>query len=257
MTDSIAWPTSSPGHLPRPGEVHLWRIPLFPRPEVIEARAGLLTRDETERARRFRFDIHRQRYILRRGALRTLLGAYLGIDPGHVGFGYSARGKPKLVEGPAEGSLEFNLSDSEDWALLGVVLERSIGVDIEHLRPIPEIDTLARDHFSDRECRVFQRLGPDQRLRGFYDCWTRKEAWLKARGEGITAPLDGFDVTLGPEEAPRLLEVRGAPAEAGRWSLSACRPAPGYVGAVALLGLPTLIVQMSFEDAASRRPTAR
>lgn len=257
MTDANDWPRSCPDHLPPPGEVHLWRIPLFPRAERVEARAALLSREETERAARFRFETHRQRYVLRRGALKRLLGGYLGIEPDRVGFRYSDRGKPELVDSSGQARLEFNLSDSEDWALLGVVLERSIGVDIEQMRPIEEIEALVRDHFSAREHQVFLGLDPGQKLAGFYNGWTRKEAWLKARGEGITAPLDAFDVTLAPDEPPRLLEVRGSPGEAERWSLSACRPADGYVGALAVLGPPIRILQMTYEEAAGEPGTAR
>lgn len=237
-----------------PGEIHLWRIALSREADLVQRRALLLSSDERARMRRFHFDLHRERFAIRRGALRVLLGCYLQIDPGHVTFQYSSRGKPELEQPTQDHVLRFNLSDSSDWALLGVTLDHPIGVDIEHLRPLPDADTLARDYFSSLEHEKYRSIAPMERLAGFYNCWTRKEAWLKARGDGLSVPLDSFDVTLVPGQPPRLLGVRNAPVDPRRWSLYACTPADDYVAAIAVEREDSQLLQMTFDDSGGARP---
>jgi 4'-phosphopantetheinyl transferase len=217
-----------------PAEIHLWRIGLRPSQRDLHQRGALLSEDERARASRFRFDLHRDRFIARRGALRIILARYLRVDPGAIEFSYSPRGKPEVPQPRAAGALRFNLSDSDDLAMLGVTLDDLIGVDVEHTRPLQDMDALARDHFSQRERAEYERLAAPRRASGFYNCWTRKEAWLKARGEGIAADLTGFDVTLIPGRPPRLRSVRDDPEEASRWRLYGFRPLADYTAAVAV-----------------------
>ncbi len=247
MTAPGGW--ESPELLPELGEgqVHLWRIPLEPDPGKIAERACTLSPDEHARANAFRFDRHRSRYILRRGALRILLARYVGMDPASLRFQYSERGKPELERQPAGRRLRFNLSDSEDLALLGVTTDRAIGVDVERVRPIPDMDAIARRHFSAGEILEYTQMDPLAKVDGFYACWTRKEAWIKAIGEGLSRELDGFDVTLSPGVPAKLLRVRGAPDEEGRWSLHDVRPSPGYAGAVAVERAEARVVTLAFE----------
>lgn len=183
---------------------------------------------------RFRFDVHRERFALRRGAMRTILGSYLGLGPSEIRFRYSAKGKPEIESAPEAAGPKFNLSDSEDLAILGVTPDADIGVDVEQRRPTRDLDALARRYFSEREQAEYFDLPESQRVEGFYSCWTRKEALLKATGEGITVDLKGFDVTLAPGRPAELLEMRSPPGEAGMWRLYALEPRRGFAAAVAV-----------------------
>jgi 4'-phosphopantetheinyl transferase len=214
-------------------EVHLWTIPLTRDSEAIDRAAALLSADEHVRWKRFRFAIHRDRFALRRGAMRRILSTYVGIDPAELSFTVSEHGKPELDE-ERHGitGIRFNLSDSADLAILGVTPEARIGVDVERLNAMREMDAIARRHFSDREYEDYLSAPEEQRMTCFYNAWTRKEAWLKASGDGLSASLSSFDVTLRPGVPPRLLEVRGRPDEAARWTMHAWMPVEGYIAAV-------------------------
>jgi len=217
-----------------PGEVHLWRIALDLSPAQLAELAGVLSPEEQERARRFHFRQDRNRFIAARGRLRTVLGGYAGIAPEQIRFQYSARGKPSLAGTGRD--VRFNLAHSRDLALLAVTLQREVGVDVEFIRPEPQEDKLAEHFFSPRETTALRSLPVADQPRAFFNCWTRKEAFLKAMGEGLPFGLNRFTVSLRPGEPAALLE---APAEAGdvsRWSLRHLEPAPGCVGAVAVAG---------------------
>ena len=248
-TPILQWKDSEPSLPPAGGEIHLWRIPLLAEPGIAADRARLLIDDELDRMGRYRFERDRERFAMCRGALRILLGRYLSIDPRQVRLRYSPKGKPELDQTAGtrhRHDLRFNLSDSSDWALLAITRGDEIGVDIERVRPLPDAEILARDHFSPREYDEYKALPPSEKLAGFFNCWTRKEAWLKATGEGITVPLDRFDVTLVPGQGPRLLRVEGDPDAPARWALYDCVPAQDYVGAIAVKGKPSHRVAMTF-----------
>lgn len=216
---------------PDAGEVHLWAVPLDPPRERVAALGALLAADERERAARFHFERHRRRYSVGRGALRELLGGYLGCSAAALRFGYGDKGKPFLAGGPR---LRFNLSNSSELALVAVAMDVEVGVDVEWLRPMPDALEIAERFFSDSEREVLAAVAEGERETAFFRCWTRKEAYLKAVGDGITAPLDRFDVTLAAGEPPRILALEGDPAPAARWALAHLEPAPGYLGALAL-----------------------
>lgn len=222
-----------PGSDLGPGEVHVWAVDLDPPPALAAALERLLAPDERERAARFRFDQHRRRYAVGRGALRILLGAYLGERPEALRFDYGPRGKPELADVPALG---FNLSNSEDLALVGVLRGREIGVDVEYLKPMPDLAQIAERFFCTAETAKLLALPEERQREAFFNCWTRKEAYLKAVGEGLAAPLDSFEVTLVPEEEARMLLLKGDAAAARRWFYHHLRPAPDYLGAVAIEG---------------------
>lgn len=217
-----------------PGEIHLWRIPLSGEAGTgFEEKVRLLSGDERHRMARYRFDVHRRRFALRRGALRIVLGLYLARTPDSIVFEYSSRGKPAVAGGPEEVRPSFNLSDSEDLAILGVTLDGKLGVDVERLRPLRDMEALARRYFSAAEQAEYGGLDPSERMEAFYSCWTRKEAWLKAKGEGLAVDLRSFDVTLSPGRPAKLLDTRDPAEEPGRWSLHAFEPRPGFVAAAA------------------------
>ena len=213
------------------GEVHIWSIPLDPPAGRVEALGRSLSQDEHDRANRFRFDRHRRQYVVGRGALRSLLAAYTGTRPELVRFAYGPRGKPFLQ---GDGDLFFNLSNSDERALVGFVRGREIGVDIEFLKPMPDCEQIAERFFSESERVVLRGVPRESKEEAFFNCWTRKEAYLKAVGEGLAAPLDSFDVTLAPGETPRMLTLRGDAEAAARWWLEHFRLSPEYIGALAL-----------------------
>jgi 4'-phosphopantetheinyl transferase len=218
------------------GEIHVWSIPLAPPAEQVERLGRFLAADEWQRANRFRFEKHRRQYVVGRGALRALLAIYLGTRPERVVFTYGPRGKPFL--GPEMGApaLQFNLSNSNELAVVGFVLGPEIGVDLEYLRPMPDCEQIAERFFSHSEREVLRGIPAAGKEEAFFNCWTRKEAYLKAVGEGLAAPLDSFDVTLASGEPPRMLALEGNAERAACWSFHHLRPADDYLGAVAIEG---------------------
>jgi 4'-phosphopantetheinyl transferase len=219
-----------------PGEIHVWSIRLDPPAERVERLGRFLAADEWQRASRFRFEKHRRQYVVGRGALRALLAAYAGTRPERVQFAYGPRGKPFLAPELAEAGLQFNLSNSDELAVVGLVRGPEIGVDVEYLRPMPDCSQIAERFFSQSEREVLRGIPAARKEEAFFNCWTRKEAYLKAVGEGLAAPLDSFDVTLAPGEPPRMLSLEGDPERAARWSFHDLRPADDYIGAVAIEG---------------------
>ena len=236
--------SASSGLTLAPGEIHVWSVRLDPPPDRVEALGRCLSPDEWERANRFRFEKHRRQYVVGRGALRTLLAAYLGTRPELVKFSYGKRGKPFL---DPSGDLQFNLSNSDELALVGFVLGREIGVDVEYLRKMEDCEQISERFFSESERTVLRSIPFPAKQEAFFNCWTRKEAYLKAVGEGLAAPLDSFDVTLALEEPPRMLTLEGDAERASRWFLYHLRPAPDYIGAVAIEGGDWEVKTWSFE----------
>lgn len=212
-------------------EAHVWRVSLDQSQAIIERLSRLLTADELTKAGRFRFAKDRNQFIIGRGLLRVLLGRYLAREPEQLRFRYSSYGKPSLEDG-AQAGLQFNLSHSHQMALLAFTRGRNVGVDIEYMRPDVEFEQLAQHFFSPSECAVLLDVAPALRKETFYNCWTRKEAYIKARGEGLSIPLDVFDVSLRPGEPAALLQCREDPAEVARWSLHALIPGEQYAAAL-------------------------
>ncbi|RMH19353.1 MAG: 4'-phosphopantetheinyl transferase superfamily protein [Acidobacteria bacterium] len=221
------------GELPplEPTTVHLWSFPLDPPPALVAACARLLSEDEQARAGRFHFPRHRRRFTVGRGVLRALLAAYAGADPQALRFAYGEKGKPSLDR--RSGAPEFNLSNSHEQALIGVARSVPLGVDLEHLRPMPDAAAIAERFFSAAERQALARVSAAEKARAFFHAWTRKEAYVKAVGDGLSLPLASFDVSLRPGEPCRFLALGGDPDAARRWSLHHLEPAPGYVGALA------------------------
>jgi 4'-phosphopantetheinyl transferase len=230
-------PRSSPAGLALPpGEIQVWCVPLDPPAARVEELGRALSADEWERANRFRFEQHRRQYVVGRGFLRELLGGLLGVRPEAVRFSYGPRGKPGLAPPYDRSGLFFNLSNSNELALVGLLRGQEVGVDLEYLKPMADLESIAERFFSASERTVLRELPGERKHEAFFNCWTRKEAYLKAVGEGLAAPLDSFDVTLAPGEPARMLALRGDPAAATRWFYHHLRPAADYIGAVAVEG---------------------
>jgi 4'-phosphopantetheinyl transferase len=215
-------------------EVHVWCAALDQPAPRVEAFEKLLADDERTRSQQFRFRKDRVHYIVGRGILRTILGRYLNRDPGTLQFGYTLYKKPGLIhESEGDANLSFNVTHAGGIALYAVTRNRSVGIDLEGIRLDVDYDSLAEHFFSPREIRMLQAVPSAKRLEAFFRCWTRKEAYLKARGIGLSLPLDQFDVSVSPNEPAALLETREEGQDASRWSLFDLPVAGGYVAALA------------------------
>ncbi len=218
------------------GDVHIWRASLNQPASDVQSLHQTLAPDEQSRAERCHFERDRQRFIVARGLLRAILSRYVHEHPSHLRFCSSPYGKPALVTQPDREMLKFNLSHSSDLVLYAVTRGRSVGIDVERIRPLPDITGMAKRFFSLQEFAMFRALPKHLQLEVFFTCWTRKEAYIKARGEGLSLPLDQFDVSFIPGEPAVLLKTLEDPQEARRWSLHALPSAPGYEAALAIEG---------------------
>jgi len=213
------------------GVVHLWQRRLDASAAEVNAYCRLLSSEEQERARRFRVERPRKEFVLTRGTLRTLLAQYLGITPQEVHFRYAVRGKPAL-EG--ESGLCFNVSHTDGLALMAFVMRRTIGIDVENLVRGVDAQRLAERFFSERERQALRSLRGDELQAAFFRCWTRKEAYIKAKGDGLSLALHEFDVSIAEQDRDALLATRPDPTEAARWTVCDVPMGTGYVAAVAV-----------------------
>jgi 4'-phosphopantetheinyl transferase len=193
----------------------------------------LLADDERARAGRYRVEPARTQFVITRALLRTLLAGYLGAEPAEIAFAHGPHGKPALA---GRASLHFNVSHTHGAALFAFTTRGEVGVDVEQVRPRINHLELADRFFAPAESAALRALGPAEGLQAFYNAWTRKEAFLKATGLGLSYGSERVEVTLLPGEPARLLRLAGDERAAARWSLEALAPLPGYVGALALEG---------------------
>ncbi len=227
-------------------QIHIWSARQDKLPDQIPEPALLLSLDERERASRFVFDRDRVRFIASHGMLRNLLGRYLGIGPKDLRFSYGEFGKPSLTCEDNNGSgLSFNMSHSHQVAVYAFARGPQIGIDVEFVASKPDLLQIAGQFFSKNEYAALSQLSPSEQIQGFFNCWTRKEAFVKALGTGLMLPLDQFDVSLRPGEPARLLSVKGDPKAAGDWCLEAFTPFPGYAAAIAVNRQNVQILQFS------------
>lgn len=213
--------------------IHIWVARLECSDGAAACFERLLNDDERDRAQRFRFDHLRRSFIVRRGILRSLLGRYLKTDPDGIRFGYGSKGKPFLT---AADSLQFNASDSGVLAAFAFARGCDLGIDLEQIRPMPDAEQIANRFFSVNETAEILGLPAPEREAAFFCCWTRKEAYIKAVGEGLSLPLDGFQVSVRPGEPARFINVDGSRGGARQWTLHDFAPDEGYAGAIAYKG---------------------
>jgi 4'-phosphopantetheinyl transferase len=233
MSSALAWPAATVPQKISPAEIHLWAWRVDHSDPDPVALTAAFDDGERERFHRFYFDRDRIRFAANHANLRKILGAYLDRSPGGLRFKTNQYGKPRIAgEDSSEVSpLYFNLSHSQTIALLALSLDAEVGVDVEVIRPIePEI---AENYFSASERSTLGSLEGDSWLRGFYQCWTQKEAILKAEGAGLNLPLDAFDVSLGPGAPAGLLATRAPLNFRHLWKLYTLEPAAGTIGALA------------------------
>ncbi|HEY9693243.1 MAG TPA: 4'-phosphopantetheinyl transferase superfamily protein [Oculatellaceae cyanobacterium] len=217
-------------------DVHVWCAVLDQPAGRVEQLAQTLSEDEKARSDRFYFEQHRKRFIIARGLLRTILGRYLTIAPNLVNFSYGSQGKPALAEDLAVSKLQFNVSHSENLALYAVTRDRAVGIDIEYISPMADAEQLAERFFAAKEAEILRSLPENQKQQAFFNCWTRKEAYVKACGAGLSQPLNQFEVSLIPGKSANLLSIAGSTSAAAHWQLQDLKPASDYAGAMAVEG---------------------
>jgi 4'-phosphopantetheinyl transferase len=226
-------------HLPEPfpplnaREVHFWRANLDDHQS--ESFRPLLSADEISRADRFHFDKDRNHYIVARGLLRKLLASYLNTAAAELNFSYAQKGKPFLDKG-RHGGINFNVAHSHGLAVYAFSIKRELGVDVEFIREDFGGEEIATRFFSSGENEMLSIVSDDLKNEAFFNCWTRKEAYIKARGEGLSMPLDQFEVSLAPGEAAALLRNHKEPDETKRWSMHSLEMPDGYVAALVAEG---------------------
>jgi 4'-phosphopantetheinyl transferase len=220
----------------REEEVHLWRVDLSAVAQGEERWKQMLSPDEQERATRFHFSRDRQHFTATRALLRMILGSYLESDPTKLVFRYSDKEKPSLDPAAHRPLVDFNVSHSGTTALLAFSRGRTLGVDLEQLRDNFDHQAIARRFFSTREQSQLAELAPAERCAAFFRCWTRKEAYIKAQGTGLSLPLSQFDVSLKPGETNGLVSTRPDRSEAAHWSLREVPAGEGYVAALCVQG---------------------
>ena len=239
-------------------EVHVWRIQLDQSVSQIRTLLSTLATEERERAGRYRFQQDRKKFIVARGLLRRILGSYLDMEPGQLSFCYNAYGKPALVQASGLDFLHFNLSHSHNLGLVAVTRGKEVGIDLEYIRPNFANEQIAEHFFSGQEVATLRSLPKKLQERAFFTCWTRKEAYVKGTGQGLSLPLDQFDVSIIPGGPARLLRTVWDPSKVSRWSLLDLDPGPGYVGALAVTGTRIetspvpVVMRFSFESERSK-----
>jgi 4'-phosphopantetheinyl transferase len=232
MSEVVTWSEPPESLSLATGEVHVWRVELNQPEPLLEKFRETLEEHELDRASRFHFEKHRRHFTAGRGVLRQLLSRYLGTKPEQLRLSYGAYGKPALNGEHKDSSLRFNMSHSHEVALFAFAEDRELGVDVEHVRTDFASEEVARRFFSRREVETFNALPQHDQVAAFFNCWTRKEAFIKVIGMGLSQPLDKFDVTLGQPAA--LLWVSGD--DASRWSLYDLEVGGDYAGALAVEG---------------------
>ncbi|MCI0661020.1 MAG: 4'-phosphopantetheinyl transferase superfamily protein [Acidobacteria bacterium] len=226
-------------------EAHVWRASLNQEAEIIGSLATLLSPDEYQRAEKYRRLIDRDRFIAGRGILRKIISVYLAISPAELQFTYNEYGKPTVSDDQNDCALNFNLSHSNGMALYAVACRRRVGVDIEYIRKDFTTLDIAEPLFSKDEVRSLKTIPADLRTEAFFNCWSRKESYIKAIGMGVSYPLDGFTVSIAPNVAPSLLKVDSDECEPYRWQMYELKAREGYAASSIVENPPVTLRQWS------------
>jgi 4'-phosphopantetheinyl transferase len=213
-----------------PGEVHLWRADLNLKPQQFEVGRGLLSADERERSDRMVTQVLKNRRVAAQSILRDVLARYLQIAPFEIIFSLGERGKP-FIQG---GDIEFNMSHTEDLALIAITRAHPIGVDIEFLKSSKYHDSIVQKNYSSQEFAQYQALPENEKLEAFFRGWTRKEAYIKAIGLGLYYPLEKFTVDLCSKEDKAMLSIENSHERAKSWLLPSFWVDEKIIGAVAM-----------------------
>jgi 4'-phosphopantetheinyl transferase len=230
------WQPAIPGRLIHPNEVHVWRASLDLSKPPQENLLGSLSADELSRASRFHFEKDQRRFIGARGILRQILGAYLKKPPHSLQFHYNTNGKPILANAPGEDSLQFNLSHSDNMVLYAITRNRNIGIDLERIREDIEIMQIASRFFSSSEIASIEQTPESNRNELFFQYWTRKEALIKATGEGLSFPIETLDVFGVNGSILSPIPMPSDNGERPQWYVQDLLPGPGYTAAIVVEG---------------------
>ena len=215
-------------------DIHIWGSDIDMHISRLERLYQALSIDEKMRAQRYHFEKDRNKFIIRRGILRYILGRYLNTNPSLIKFSYGNNRKPSLAHAFDHSRICFNLSHSKGFALYAFARDCEIGVDLQHIQDIPEMEQIVERFFSGKEIEVFRSLPKSQKRAAFFKGWTCKEAFIKTHGDGLFQPLDKFDVSLSPGKPARLLTINNDSREASRWMIQDLKPGPNYVAAFAV-----------------------
>lgn len=226
--------------------VQIWVKNLDLAPEQIQSLEQTLSDDEKERARRFRFAEHRRRFIAARGGLREILGDYLNLAPQDVKFEYNTKGKPFLCSSKNQ-ELQFNVSHSQDLALYGVAQSQKIGVDLEYVRTVKDLEHIAERFFCPSEAAILKALSSPEKEKAFFGIWTAKEAYLKATGEGIAGGLDQVEVSISSGRVQGLKSIAGDEQVVNQWRLWSFFPTPDYVATIAVEDVDRVLSKNLFD----------
>jgi 4'-phosphopantetheinyl transferase len=221
------------------GELHVWQVRLAVSEDELAELARLLAPDERTRAARFHFERDRHCFVAGRGILRSILGRYLACPPEEISFVYGLKGKPSLPGAV----LQFNLAHSDGLAVMAVTRGGAVGIDLERVRTLQDFGSIMNSVFTEGEIEAIAALPAMDQLRAFFTCWTRKEAYLNATGDGITVPLQRFSIPVVPGSPTCMVHVDGASQEVTRWSFHELPLGPDYVGTVAFDGVIQTIQQ--------------
>lgn len=235
-SEAMTWRPVSTFPVPGRSEIQVWRINLAAPPAEVDRLLNSLSAEEREQAARFHFAPDQRRFVVRRVRRRQLLSACLGIRPETLRLEFTGHRKPVLhVPGGADG-LRFNCSYSADLALIAISRGRELGVDVEQHRDLADAEALAKAFFSEREIRELAELPQASKLKGFFDCWTRKEAFVKAVGLGLTCPLNRFSVSLAPGRPAAVLEAADELGAAEKWTMISLATGPDFSAALVFEG---------------------
>jgi 4'-phosphopantetheinyl transferase len=229
------WMRPAPDMYLLEGDVHVWRVRLDEASARVRQYMEILSAEERAKAERFRFARHCRRYIVSHAILRIILGRfYLNVDPHKLEFGQGEHGKPHVANHFPERKLYFNLATSHELALYALTRSDEIGVDVEFQRELRDAEEIAARYFAVGEIAALRSLPGETKPEGFYNCWTRKEAFIKAVGKGLSFPLDQFEVSLAPGESARIISIEGDADQAKHWTLKSLNPGQGYFAALAV-----------------------
>jgi 4'-phosphopantetheinyl transferase len=233
-SEELQWRQAVPGKLTNSNVVHVWRVFLDVTTVELESLLGFLSAAELARAERFHFERDQKRFIAARGILRKILGSYLNKHPGKICFEYSSHGKPILAQNPVDDNLCFNLSHSGAFALYAVTRNKKIGIDIEGIRDDVSVGQVAAQFFSQNEISSLEKIEINKRSGLFFQYWTRKEAFLKARGEGISFPMEQCDVSLISGSVLSPVTLKDNNSEISSLYVQDLFPGNGYAAAIAI-----------------------
>ena len=227
---------------------HVWMTSLDQPADTITRLARLLSRDEYQKAERFHRPTDRRHFIAGRGILRKIISAYLALAPDEVRFEYNQYGKPFISSDQNRNALSFNVSHSGGMALYAVARGRRIGVDIEYMREDFATMDVAERFFSKNEFEALKAVPSDLRAKAFFNCWSRKESYIKAIGMGVSYPLDGFTVSLTPDVTPALLKVDADAAEVSRWNMYELDVGEEYSAALIVENPPVFLKRFQWSE---------